>query len=111
MEYSEYCDQSYNELYHTLYTQYLNGRTSESAKKNAERSAQHEAIIQTFNNGYNMYSPEVDAADIWNAIYRAHLFRKSDIRNINQLDEVVVDAIISAAQAGKKVVDMFLKIT
>lgn len=43
-----------------------------------------------------------NVTDIWNAIYRAHLLRKVNITSINDIDETVVDAIISGSQSWKK---------
>lgn len=102
MDYTEFCKSTYNFTYQQKYEEYLDGRTSIAAKESSERRAQHEAIIFAFQSAVEEYSASANVTDIWNAIYRAHLFRKIDITNINDIDETVVDAIISGAQSWKK---------
>lgn len=102
LEYTDYCKQTYNSKYEEFYTAFLAGRTTNAAKEASERKAQHEAIIFAFQKGLELYSDVASAAEIWNAIYRAHLLRKVNITNINDIDENVVDAIISGAQSWKK---------
>lgn len=102
MDYSEYCRSTYNFMYQQKYDEYLAGRTTKAAQESSERKAQHEAIIYAFQSAVEEYSGSANVTEIWNAIYRAHLFRKIDITNINDIDETVVDAIISGAQSWKK---------
>lgn len=102
MDYSEYCKEMYNFMFQQKYEEYLAGRTTKAAIESSERRAQHEAIIYAFQSAFEEYSSTANVTDIWNAIYRAHLFRKIDITNISDIDENVVDAIISGAQSWKK---------
>lgn len=102
MDYKEFCRSTYDYIYEEKYKEFLAGKTTKAARENSERSAQHEAIVETFIAALDEYKSSHDATDIWNAIYRAHLFRKINIDNIDDLDENVVDAIISGAQSWKK---------
>lgn len=102
MNYVEFCKSTYNYMYELKYSEYLDGRTTKSALKICERKAQHEAMLYTFETAISEYSNSANITQIWNAIYRAHLFRKINITNIDDLDENVVDAIISGAQSWKK---------
>lgn len=102
MDYKEFCKSTYDYVYRTKYVEYLAGRTTKAAQESSERRAQHEAIVETFIGALDEYNSSHNATDIWNAIYRAHLFRKIDITNIDDIDENVVDAILSGAQSWKK---------
>lgn len=102
MDYAEYCKEMYNFMFQQKYEEYLAGRTTKAAIDSSERKAQHEAIIYAFQSAFEEYSSTANVTEIWNAIYRAHLFRKIDITNISDIDENVVDAIISGAQSWKK---------
>jgi len=77
MPYIEAVNERYNQLYSVEFELELNGRDSASARKTAERNAQHKAILITFDEMYDHYRNEMDAADIWNAIYAAHMIRKA----------------------------------
>ena len=101
MDCSEFCKTMYDFMYQQKFNEYLAGRTSKAATEDSERKAQHEAIIYAFQTAIEEY-PDTNVTAIWNAIYRAHLFRKIDITNINDIDENVVDAIISGSQSWKK---------
>ena len=102
MDYKEYCKSTYDYVYNEKYVEYLAEKTTKAAKENSERRAQHEAIVETFITALDEYKSSHDATEIWNAIYRAHLFRKININNIDDIDETVVDSIISGAQSWKK---------
>ena len=71
-------------------------------KKIAERHAQHTAMLVTFEDAYEKYSDIENAADIWNSIYSAHLRRKVGVFDSNDLNEEVIDDIISATQSWRK---------
>lgn len=102
MDYIEYCKSTYNFMYESKYNEFLAGRTTKAAMESSERRAQHEAIIYAFQSAFDEYANTATVTEIWNAIYRAHLFRKINITNINDIDENVVDAIISGSQSWKK---------
>ena len=102
MNYKEFCISTYGYIYKKKYVEYLAGKTTKGAQENSERQAQHEAIVETFTKALGEYKNSYNATEIWNAIYRAHLFRKININNRDDIDEAVVDAIISAAQSWKK---------
>ena len=101
MDYTEYCKSTYTFMYEQKYEEYLAGRSSKAAMETSERRAQHEAIIYSFQSAFDEYA-NANVTDIWNAIYRAHLLRKVNITSINDIDETVVDAIISGSQSWKK---------
>lgn len=102
MDFKEFCNSTYNYIYNKSFLENLDGRTTKSAYENCERLAQHEAIVETFIAALDEYRNSHNATEIWNAIYRAHLFRKINISNIEDIDENVVDSIISGAQSWKK---------
>ena len=102
MDYKEYCTSTYNYMFEQKYLEDLAGRTSQNAQVASERKAQHQAILYTFETAIPEYSSSASITKIWNAIYRAHLLRKVNITDIDDLDEGVVDAIISGAQSWKK---------
>lgn len=102
MDYKNFCLQQYNEIYAQVYDTLLDGRISLNARTNCERQAQHIAILTTFKSAYDLYRDEAGAADIWNAIYSAHMRRKAGIDQLTELTEEVVEKIISAAQSWKK---------
>ena len=102
MTYKEYVDQNYNEIYAREYTLELRGRKSETAKTTAERHAQHTAMLVTFENAYEKYSNLENAANIWNSIHSTHMRRKVGKFDSDDLNEEVIDDIISAAQSWRK---------
>lgn len=102
MTYKEYIEDKYNEIFAREYTVALKKRESESAKKIAERCAQHIAMLETFESAYEMYADTKNAADIWNSIYSAHLRRKAGTFDSSNLNEEVIEGIISGAQSWKK---------
>lgn len=98
----QYCSKIYNTNFTTFYTQLYNqaintarrGLLSKQKSESIEREAQSSAIKQTFLLGCSKFPNTVP--DVWNAIYCAHLKRKSGITDPN-----VVDKVISAAQSWK----------
>lgn len=102
MPYREFCQNTYNEIYHNKYEEELRGRTAASAKKASELAAQRYAINETFKVALNNYSPEYEVAQLWQAIYVAHLKRKAAIDDLNTLNEEIISKVISAAQSWKK---------
>lgn len=102
MRYQDYCGNRYNELFNSNYPIYLNGRTSQSAQTQAEQAAQRIAIKETLKDALQEYSPAVEAADLWRAIYVAHLKRKSGLTDLETIDEQIISKVISADQSWKK---------
>lgn len=102
MPYTEFCQQTYNNLYYQTYNQILNGRTSQAAQTAAERDAQKIAIKETLKGALERYSPAHEAAELWRAIYVAHLKRKAGIADLNIIDEEIISRVISADQSWKK---------
>lgn len=102
MTYRDYTDEKYNKIFAEQYALELRERESNNAKKIAERHAQHTAMLVTFEDAYEKYSDIENAADIWNSIYSAHLRRKVGVFDSNDLNEEVIDDIISATQSWRK---------
>ncbi len=102
MPYTEFCQQTYNDLYYQTYNQILNGRTSQAAQTAAERDAQKIAIKETLKGALERYAPTHEAAELWRAIYVAHLKRKAGIADLNIIDEEIISKVISADQSWKK---------
>lgn len=102
MSYTEFCQQTYNDLYLQFYNQILNGKNSQAARTEAERTAQKLAIKDTLKLALDTYSPAHEAAELWRAIYIAHLKRKAGITDLNTLDETIIAKVISADQSWKK---------
>ena len=102
MTYKDYTDEKYNKIFAEQYALELRERESNNAKKIAERHAQHTAMLVTFEDAYEKYSNIENAADIWNSIYSAHLRRKVGVFDSNDLNEEVIDDIISATQSWRK---------
>ncbi len=101
MPYTEYCQRTYNELYSEKYTRVLDGRTSQNAQTTAEREAQRHTIKETLKMSLTEY-PDHEAAELWRAIYVAHLKRKAGIADLNTIDEEIIQKVISADQSWKK---------
>ena len=100
MPYKEFCLNRYNELFNQHYPVFLNRRTGQTAQKQAEQAAQRIAIKDTLKEALDRYSPEIETADLWKAIYVAHLKRKSGLTTLDTIDEQII---------GKKPVVMPLK--
>lgn len=101
MPYRNFCQQTYNDLYTQVYDQALNGRTSNNARTAAEREAQKCAIKDTLKLALERYTDH-EAAELWRAIYVAHLKRKAGIADLNTIDEEIIQRVISADQSWKK---------
>lgn len=102
MPYEEFCNDAYNRIYNNEYTRLLGGRTSQNAIVTAERAAQRLAIKETLKQSLDTYTPAQEAADLWKAIYIAHLKRKAGVNDLNRIDEQVIQSVISADQSWKK---------
>ena len=100
--YKNWIKDKYNEVYDREYNRFLGGKTSENAKTSAERKAQHNAILETFTEGYKKYYGQVSAADIWYAIYSAHVTRKTGKFDSENLTEDIINNVISGHQSWIK---------
>lgn len=95
--YEKYCAKKYLKIYKDEYSHILGNKTSANALKTAERKAQKTAIESAFKMALKKY-PDVSPADLWDAIYSAHLLRKTG--QIIKSD--VIESVISADQSWKK---------
>jgi len=102
MPYREYCEQRYNELFSYHYPIFLNRRTGQTARTQAEQAAQRIAIKDTLKSALELYSPDVESADLWRAIYVSHLKRKSGLSDLETITEQIIAKVISADQSWKK---------
>lgn len=89
--YNKYCVDRYLEVYNAI-KQSLRLK----GKAEAERAAQKEAIKVTVIEAFEKY-PKIESCQIWQAIYAAHVSRKSGI-----IDPSVINAVISADNSWKK---------
>lgn len=95
-----------------LYTDFFNSKNDELLKKAAAHSRNNEVTdgnkdkIEILSQKYAIREsiiaamrqfPDVPVADVWNAIFKAHMFRKSGID-----DTVLIDKVVSADQSWKK---------
>jgi len=100
----EYCVQVYTETY-SQETQRLTAEmlakprtqsVNDSKKKEIEAAAQKEAIKTTIISGLRTFK-DVEAAQIWKAVYETHVHRKSGVD-----DAEIIALVISADQSWKK---------
>lgn len=75
---------------------YLEFFSEEMARKNYERFAQKRAIRDTMIEAMRSFA-SVEPADIWKAVYGAHMTRKSGIT-----EEVLIQKIVSAENRWKR---------
>ncbi len=99
-KYYQYCLNTYQEEYNchikTLKEEHKNDKISKQVEDDFDREAQKNAIRLTITKALRKF-PNESVADLWNAIYRAHLFRKSGISDLETISKV-----ISADQSWKK---------
>lgn len=102
--YMIFCRKAYREEFNKMFQYYLGNKTSNSAAKDAEKYAQREAIKNTLRKALDLYSPEVEAANLWRAIRMAHLTRKveGEFIDLRNPDTHAIDEVISAEQSWKK---------
>lgn len=86
----------YNRSLKGLMKGYKGRELPEKKQEDFDRDAQKSAIRIAITKALQEF-PEDPVADLWNAIYRAHLFRKSGISNLETISKV-----ISADQSWKK---------
>lgn len=103
-DYKKFCAQDFNKIYDRLYEKQLKKTRAKNPKLVAERYAQKEAIKESFKNSLNKYSKEIEAADLWRAIYVAYLKKKSKLSGMINMDdakEEIIEKVVSAAQSWK----------
>lgn len=93
----KYCKNNYIKKYESEYSRIIGTKTSSNAQMQAEREAQKIAIESTFKLALKKY-PTVNPADLWDAIYSAHLSRKTG----QSIKAEVIESVISADQSWKK---------
>lgn len=86
----------YQRCYETLSAEYGKDKISEKLAEEFDREAQKSAIRLAITKALRKY-PDEPVAELWSAIYRAHLFRKSGISDLDTINKV-----ISADQSWKK---------
>ena len=98
--YYKFCLSAYKNEYSRSFRELTKGykgrKVSEKKKEAIDREAQKSAIRIAITKALEEF-PDEPIADLWSAIYRAHLFRKSGISNLETINKV-----ISADQSWKK---------
>lgn len=99
-DYYKFCLNSYRTEYarcfRALTKAYKGREVPESKMDDYDREAQKSAIRIAITKALRVF-PGESVAELWNAIYRAHLFRKSGISDLETINKV-----ISADQSWKK---------
>lgn len=99
-KYYKFCLESYqkeyNRCFEALKAEHKKSSVSEKLAEEFDREAQKSAIRLAITKSLRKY-PDEPVAELWSAIYRAHLFRKSGIDNLETINKV-----ISADQSWKK---------
>lgn len=97
--YKDFCKEVYNNTFNSTFQdlcQKHKSQPTEKIKKDFETAAQKEAIKQSIIQGLESFS-QVNAADIWRAIYEIHVHHKSGIDNSE-----IIGKVVSADQSWKK---------
>lgn len=95
----QFCRDSYQDEYNRCFEALKaehNGKVSDKLADEFDREAQKSAIRLAITNALRKF-PNEPVAELWSAIYRAHLFRKSGIEDLDTINKV-----ISADQSWKK---------
>lgn len=99
-KYYKFCldsyQKEYNRCFEALKAEHKKGTVSDKLIEEYDREAQKSAIRLAITKALRKY-PDEPVAELWSAIYRAHLFRKSGIDNLETINKV-----ISADQSWKK---------
>lgn len=99
-KYYRYClstyQKEYSRRFDALKAEHKNGTVSDNLAEEFDREAQKSAIRIAITKALRKY-PNEPVAELWSAIYRAHLFRKSGISDLETINKV-----ISADQSWKK---------
>lgn len=98
--YYKYClstyQKEYTSCFESLKSEHCKGTPSAKLEEEFDRDAQKYAIRIAITKALREF-PDEPVAELWNAIYRAHLFRKSGISDLETISKV-----ISADQSWKK---------
>ena len=86
----------YAKVYKTMSKEHGNRTISEKTNDEFDRESQKAAIKTTMIKALKKFS-DIPVSELWGAIYRAHLFRKSGISDLDTISKV-----ISADQSWKK---------
>ena len=99
-DYYKFCLSAYKSEYarciRSLTKEHKKATIPDSKMDDFDREAQKSAIRIAITKALTAF-PDEPVAELWNAIYRAHLFRKSGISDLNTINKV-----ISADQSWKK---------
>lgn len=99
-EHYQFCQEIYHKEYETIYHSLCDKHHAKPLSRTLidefDREAQKAAIRISFTKAMQRFT-ELPVAELWNSIYRAHLFRKSGISDIDTINKV-----ISADQSWKK---------
>lgn len=99
-EYYDYCltayKSAYSKAYKAMMSEYEGKNVTEKMSDEFDRESQKMAIRTAMVKALRQY-PNTPVSELWNAIYRAHLFRKSGISNL-----ATISKVISADQSWKK---------
>ena len=99
-DYYNFCLSEYKKAYvkahDALVKKHGNNDLSVKTKDEFDREAQKAAIRTSMGKALEKY-PNVEVRELWSAIYRAHLFRKSGISDLD-----IINKVISADQSWKK---------
>lgn len=87
---------AYTKVYKAMVREQGDGTLSDKMNDHFDRESQKAAIRTAMVKALDKY-PNVSVSELWSAIYRAHLFRKSGISNL-----VTINKVISADQSWKK---------
>ncbi len=98
--YYQFCldtyQEEYNRHFEILKAEHRDGKISEKMADDFDREAQKSAIRLAITKALRKF-PDEPVAELWSSIYRAHLFRKSGISDLETINKV-----ISADQSWKK---------
>ena len=95
MSYRDYCIETYLKEYSAFLSRL--GSSTKTASDTHERDAQRTAIRNTLVDAMKKYT-DIEPAELWKAVYSAHLLRKSGI----DTDTIQIQKVISADQSWKK---------
>lgn len=99
-DYYNFCLSEYKKAYakahDALVKEHGNNDLSEKKKDEFDRESQKASIRTSMVKALEKY-PNVQVDELWSAIYRAHLFRKSGISDLD-----IINKVISADQSWKK---------
>ncbi|MBR1765568.1 MAG: hypothetical protein IJ745_00835 [Bacteroidales bacterium] len=95
-----FCQKTYSSEYErrmaALMSEHQGKKVSDAMVADFDKESQKAAIKQTITQAIQKY-PNEQVSELWKSIYRAHLFRKSGISDIETIEKV-----ISADQSWKK---------